>query len=112
MALSKGAYIIAWQYGNKRGQRKEAKRIEALRASGWLKENAGAGGGAEGDVEGGIHVMWFVALLRYRRIWCLGVWIGLTCAGEGDITRNGELAYLLRTISSVFALRSASSGIS
>lgn len=38
MALSMGAYVLAWQYGNKRGQRKEAERIEALKASGWLKE--------------------------------------------------------------------------
>ena len=38
MALSMAAYVVAWQYGNKRGQRKEQERIEALRQSGYLKE--------------------------------------------------------------------------
>ena len=41
MAISMGAYVVAWQYGNKRGQRKEAERVEALRASGWLNEKQG-----------------------------------------------------------------------
>ena len=38
MALTMASYVFAWRIGNKRGQRKEAERIEALRASGWLKE--------------------------------------------------------------------------
>lgn len=38
MALCMTAYVIAWQFANKRGQRKEAERIENLKASGWLKE--------------------------------------------------------------------------
>jgi hypothetical protein len=38
MAVSMGLYVIAWQYGNKRGQRKEQERVQALRESGWLKE--------------------------------------------------------------------------
>lgn len=38
MAVCMGAYVVAWTYGNKRGQRKEAERIEQLKASGWLKE--------------------------------------------------------------------------
>ena len=38
MALSMAGYVVAWQYGNKVGQRREAERIEALKASGWLKE--------------------------------------------------------------------------
>lgn len=38
MALSMLAYTIAWRWANKRGQRREAERIESLRASGWLKE--------------------------------------------------------------------------
>jgi hypothetical protein len=44
MALSMGLYIIAWRYGNKRGMRKEQERVEALRASGWLREKDGEGG--------------------------------------------------------------------
>lgn len=38
MALSMGVYVLAWQAGNKRGQRKERERIEQLRASGYLKD--------------------------------------------------------------------------
>lgn len=38
MALGMGLYVVAWQYGNKRGVRKEQERVEALRASGFLKE--------------------------------------------------------------------------
>ena len=38
MALSMGLYVVAWQYGNKRGARKDQERIEALQASGFLKE--------------------------------------------------------------------------
>ena len=38
MALSMGAYVVAWQAGNKRGQRKEQERIEQLRASGYLNK--------------------------------------------------------------------------
>ncbi|GAB7345670.1 hypothetical protein MBLNU457_3954t1 [Dothideomycetes sp. NU457] len=38
MLVSMGLYAIAWQLGNKRSARKEAERIEALKASGWLKE--------------------------------------------------------------------------
>lgn len=38
MALTMSLYVVAWRLGNKRGQRKEQERIEALRASGWLKE--------------------------------------------------------------------------
>lgn len=38
MALSMLVYSFAWRYGNKVGQRREAERIEALKASGWLKE--------------------------------------------------------------------------
>ena len=38
MAVSMGAYVVAWQMGNKRGQRKEQERIEQLRASGYLKD--------------------------------------------------------------------------
>lgn len=38
MLLSMLAYVIGWQFANKAGQRKEAERIEALKASGWLKE--------------------------------------------------------------------------
>lgn len=33
-----GLYLIGWQHGNIRGQRKEAERIEALRASGFLQQ--------------------------------------------------------------------------
>lgn len=38
MALSMACYVIAWQYGNRVGQKREAERIDALKASGWLKE--------------------------------------------------------------------------
>ena len=38
MALSMGLYVVVWKAGNKRGARKEQERIEALRASGFLKE--------------------------------------------------------------------------
>lgn len=38
MALSLGLYLVGWQHGNIRGQRKEAERIEALRASGFLRQ--------------------------------------------------------------------------
>ena len=38
MALCMTAYSFAWQRGNKLGQRREAERVEALRASGWLHE--------------------------------------------------------------------------
>ena len=38
MILSMVLYGVAWQIGNKRSARKEAERVEALRASGWLKE--------------------------------------------------------------------------
>ena len=38
MILSMILYGVAWQIGNKRSARKEAERVEALRASGWLKE--------------------------------------------------------------------------
>ncbi|PNS19206.1 hypothetical protein CAC42_2383 [Sphaceloma murrayae] len=38
MVLSMILYGVAWQMGNKRSARKEAERIDALRASGWLKE--------------------------------------------------------------------------
>ena len=38
MAVCMGIYVVAWQQGNKRGQRKEQERIESLRASGFLKE--------------------------------------------------------------------------
>ena len=38
MIVSMGIYIVGWQYANKKGQKKEAERIEALRATGWLKE--------------------------------------------------------------------------
>jgi len=40
MAISMALYGIAWQVGNKRSTRKEQERIEALKASGWLKEKA------------------------------------------------------------------------
>lgn len=32
------AHVVVWRFSNKRGQRVEQERIEALRASGWLKE--------------------------------------------------------------------------
>lgn len=38
MAISMALYGIAWQINNKRNTRKEVERVEALRASGWLKE--------------------------------------------------------------------------
>ena len=38
MAVSMGLYVVAWQYGNKRGQRREQERVQALRESGWLQE--------------------------------------------------------------------------
>ncbi|GAB7347203.1 hypothetical protein MBLNU459_g3310t1 [Dothideomycetes sp. NU459] len=38
MALSMALYGVAWNIGNKRSARKEAERIENLKASGWLKE--------------------------------------------------------------------------
>lgn len=38
MIVSMGLYGIAWSMGNKRSARKEAERIENLKASGWLKE--------------------------------------------------------------------------
>jgi hypothetical protein len=38
MALCMLVYVVAWQYGNRVGARREAERIEALKASGWLKE--------------------------------------------------------------------------
>jgi len=38
MLLCMIAYGFIWQIGNKRSQRKEAERIEALRASGLLRE--------------------------------------------------------------------------
>ena len=38
MAVSLGLYLVGWQHGNIRGQRKEAERIEALRASGFLRQ--------------------------------------------------------------------------
>ena len=38
MALSMGLYVVVWKAGNKRGARKEQERVEALRASGFLKE--------------------------------------------------------------------------
>ena len=41
MLLVMGAYIAVWQYGNKVGRRKEAERIEHLKAEGWLKEKDG-----------------------------------------------------------------------
>ncbi|KAK8220024.1 hypothetical protein M8818_000440 [Zalaria obscura] len=41
MALAMTLYGIAWNIGNKRSARKEAERIEALKASGWLKEKQG-----------------------------------------------------------------------
>lgn len=44
MILSMALYGIAWNMGNKRSARKEAERIEALRASGWLDEKRGRGG--------------------------------------------------------------------
>ena len=40
MALSMAAYVVVWRLGNKRGQRKEAERIEMLRASGYLNEKS------------------------------------------------------------------------
>jgi len=41
MLISMALYTVAWQVGNKRSARKEAERIEALRASGWLNEKIG-----------------------------------------------------------------------
>lgn len=38
MLISMIIYAFAWKHGNKVGARREAERIEALRASGWLKE--------------------------------------------------------------------------
>lgn len=38
MALSLGLYLVGWQHGNIRGQRKEAERIEPLRSSGFLRQ--------------------------------------------------------------------------
>lgn len=48
MALSMGLYVIGWQHGNIRGQRKEAERIEALRASGFLRQRREEVEGKEG----------------------------------------------------------------
>lgn len=38
MALAMGLYLVGWQHANIHGQRKEAERIEALRAGGFLKQ--------------------------------------------------------------------------
>lgn len=38
MGLSLGLYLVGWQHGNIRGQRKEGERIQALRASGFLRQ--------------------------------------------------------------------------
>ncbi|KAK5133302.1 hypothetical protein LTR08_007827 [Meristemomyces frigidus] len=38
MALCMIAYSFAWRHGNKVGQKREAERIEAVKASGWLNE--------------------------------------------------------------------------
>ena len=38
MIVAMALYLLFWEHGNVRGQRKEAERIEALRASGWLRE--------------------------------------------------------------------------
>ncbi|GAM88965.1 hypothetical protein ANO11243_069990 [Dothideomycetidae sp. 11243] len=38
MAVSMVLYGVAWNMGNKRSRQKEIERVEALRASGWLKE--------------------------------------------------------------------------
>ena len=43
MAVVMLVYVVAWQYGNRAGQRREAERIEALRASGWLTEKQETG---------------------------------------------------------------------
>ena len=40
MAVSMAAYVVVWRIGNKRGQRKEAERIETLRQSGYLNEKS------------------------------------------------------------------------
>ena len=57
MAISMALYGLAWQMGNKRSSRKERERIEALRASGWLKEKIPEGGEEERrEVVGGVDV--------------------------------------------------------
>lgn len=40
MVVCMGLYLVGWQHGNIRGQRKEAERIEALRAGGFLRQRA------------------------------------------------------------------------
>ncbi|KAF2156698.1 hypothetical protein K461DRAFT_272772 [Myriangium duriaei CBS 260.36] len=47
MILSMALYGVAWNIGNKRSAQKEIERIEALRASGWLKEKEERNGGNE-----------------------------------------------------------------
>ncbi|KAF2806532.1 uncharacterized protein BDZ99DRAFT_466102 [Mytilinidion resinicola] len=48
MLLCMVAYGFAWNHGNRISQRKEAERIDALRASGLLREK-GVGGEAEAE---------------------------------------------------------------
>lgn len=51
MAICMTAYGIAWQFGNKRSQRKEAERVEQLRNAGLLKEEKYAPGASGGATE-------------------------------------------------------------
>ena len=55
MALSMGLYLVGWQHATISGQRKEAARVEALRAGGFLQlrqeETEGEKRGSRADEE-------------------------------------------------------------